>query len=596
MDRQRPTPFAWSIALLTLLANAPFLIADENGESKGLEPVQQVQAIATDGVQQLPPTIVEASRPQPEPQPSPGGGAFTPVPASFPPAPFTPSPVTGYNAESSLTALGFNAPSIDVPATISVVPRPLIQDQLDIRLDDLLRNVPGAVKDESALVRPNQFTLRGFSLQFFDFRRDGLADPTASPRDLADIDRVEFLQGPSSVLYGSGQPGGIVNFISRMPQTQPANSVQAQFGSFELSRLDVDSTGPLLTGANLYYRVDAAVQDSGSFRDFGFDQRQLVTPSVTWVLDSNTRLTFQEEIYHDRQLFDAGVPTLNGVVGVVPISRSVNEPNDVLNTTDYRTALFLDHRFAENCTFHLAGEAFWFPADGSRTTPAEFLPPGPGVAEGTLLRVKEEFSTQEEQYHSLIADVAIEEATGSLLHKLLFGSELGWLRVPDFKLQSSNPLSTPLLLNIFQPVYNNGQYGAPNPPLPFLLTIVQNQDRYAWFGEDLIDLGHRLKLLVGARYDIAHDFVDQRSNQPLGFPATDTMPLAVPVRTVQDATYYHWSSRLGLVFEPLPERLAMYGSFSQSFDTVFGTEANGQALVPETGFQWEGGRTSSTKS
>ena len=109
-----------------------------------------------------------------------------------------------------------NVPLIDLPATVSVVPQAVLQDQQVINVDDLLRNVSGAVKVNDTN-RPDAFFLRGFLVTSRDYRKDGFLDPTYTPRDFADVRALEILQGPSSVLYGAGQPSGSVNLITKNP-------------------------------------------------------------------------------------------------------------------------------------------------------------------------------------------------------------------------------------------------------------------------------------------------------------------------------------------------------------------------------------------
>ena len=116
---------------------------------------------------------------------------------------FQSPPVQGYAADSSTAATLINVPQIDVPATVSVVPEAVITDQQILRVDDLLPDVPGAVKVNDDR-RPDAFYLRGFLVTSRDYRKDGFLDPTYTPRDFADVDRVEILQGPQFGALRSG--------------------------------------------------------------------------------------------------------------------------------------------------------------------------------------------------------------------------------------------------------------------------------------------------------------------------------------------------------------------------------------------------------
>ena len=145
-----------------------------------------------------------------------------------------------------------------------------------------------------------------------DYRKDGFLDPTYTPRNFANVDRVEVIQGPASVLYGAGQPCGSVSLITKNPSDQAAQDVSMTFGSFGLERYQVDSTGAINDDHTLLYRVDAAYQDTGSFRDFGFDERTFVAPAVSWLIDRDTTLTWKAEYNNDRRRYDTGVAAENG--------------------------------------------------------------------------------------------------------------------------------------------------------------------------------------------------------------------------------------------------------------------------------------------
>ena len=82
----------------------------------------------------------------------------------------------------------------------------------------------GAVKVTDA-DRPDAFFLRGFLVTSRDYRKDGFLDPTYTPRDFADVQRVEILQGPASVLDGAGQPSGSVNLITKNPLAERMQDV-----------------------------------------------------------------------------------------------------------------------------------------------------------------------------------------------------------------------------------------------------------------------------------------------------------------------------------------------------------------------------------
>ncbi len=148
---------------------------------------------------------------------------------------FLSPPVLGYAAQSATVGTVVNAPLIDLPATVTVVPPAVLDDQQVLRMDNLLRDVPSAAKAGDDRF-PDAFFLRGFPVAPRDYRKDGFLDPTFTPRDFADVDRVEVLEGPASALYGPGLATGAVELLTKQPLPGWRQEGSVQFGSFGLER------------------------------------------------------------------------------------------------------------------------------------------------------------------------------------------------------------------------------------------------------------------------------------------------------------------------------------------------------------------------
>ena len=94
-------------------------------------------------------------------------------------------------------------------------------------------------------------------------------------RDLANIERIEVLKGPGSILYGQVEPGGIINLVTKKPLKTPYHAFEQQFGSFDFYRTTFDSTGPI--SPNVSYRLNFAYENAGSFRDFVESERFFIS-------------------------------------------------------------------------------------------------------------------------------------------------------------------------------------------------------------------------------------------------------------------------------------------------------------------------------
>jgi len=175
----------------------------------------------------------------------------------------------GYNPSTATTGTRIEAPLRDVPLTLQVIPRQVIEDRQITRLTELADNVPGVEPYSGYGGLPsNDYYIRGFNTQ--ESFRNGFRDFTfISPRDPANIERVEFLRGPASVLYGGGfNLTGAVNTVTERPLAEPRYEINGTIGSYEFYRPTIDFTGPLVEDGSLLYRLNLAYSNADSFRDF----------------------------------------------------------------------------------------------------------------------------------------------------------------------------------------------------------------------------------------------------------------------------------------------------------------------------------------
>lgn len=491
--------------------------------------------------------------------------------------------VTGYRAGSAVSGTKVDVPLIDYPGNISVIPQDLIRDQQALRIEDLLRDIPGAVKLGD--FRRDSFAIRGFEIRSRDNRWNGFLDPSPVSRDMSNVERIEILRGPASVLYGSGQPAGLVNYITKKPLGNAFTNVNFQVGSFDLYRTTIDSTGPIDQDGKILYRINAAYENTDSFRDFGFGERSFVAPVFTFLLDENTSITFEGSYLNDRRRLDSGLIAINGQLPL-PINRSLNEPSDFQRFNDYKTGIFLTHRFDEDWTGRIGGFANWHDSPAYGTVPipgGAFLPPQVGGPLPPFIPLRQTQNTADfrEQYYSIIADLNGVTEIAGFKNNLLFGTELGHFRATDFRAQLSDPLLSFAAINAFNPIYGTVN----NPPLPGSVDADVIQDRVGIYFQDLIDITERWKILAGVRYDVVNTDYSASLNSTfggrpaLGFPETQS-----------DQTDYQLSPRVGVVYQPIPETLSFYGAYTRSFDPpISGIFANPTVLRPEIGNSFEGG-------
>jgi len=186
-----------------------------------------------------------------------------------------------YNAATD-TATRTPASTLAVPFSVGVVNQALLQDSMALRLEDTAMFVSGVQQSSADSGFNTDLRIRGFTTIGSAYL-DGVQDNQHfQVRDMALVEKIEILKGHSSVLYGSGSPGGTVNYISKKPQEQFKHSLSYETGSYDFNRAVVDSTGPLNQDKTVLYRVIAAGQLADDFRDNITHDRATIASSLTW--------------------------------------------------------------------------------------------------------------------------------------------------------------------------------------------------------------------------------------------------------------------------------------------------------------------------
>lgn len=466
----------------------------------------------------------------------------------------------GYIVDNATTATRTETPLRDIPQSIQVVPQQVLEDQQVIRASEALRNVSGVQRGNTVGGTSEIFNIRGFQ-QFGGTLRDGFNfRNNFSLAETANLERIEVLRGPASVLYGNLDPGGVINYVTKSPLSEPFYEAALQVGSFGLVRPTLDLSGPLNPEQTVLYRLNAAYERGGNFRDFDTDvERFFVSPVITWAINDRTDIRLELEYVNDRRPFDRGIVALGTGIADIPFDRVLGEPDDFDERTSLLAGYRLEHRFSNDWTVRNRFRFSFLDQIAEQTELLEL-----DEATGNLSR---QFSRNEQQITSyeLQTDLVGNFATGSIQHTLLFGVDLSWLRDPfTFRGESDSSSS----INIFDPV--SGIVSRPDrDEFPFVFSSESQTNTIGVFLQDQITLTENLKLLVGGRFDN----IDQSSTSD---GESDER---------QDQAF---SPRVGIVYQPI-EPISLYTSFSRSFQPNFGTRVDGSVLEPVRGTQYEVG-------
>ena len=472
----------------------------------------------------------------------------------------------GYLNDRSRTATRTDTALIDVPQSVSVVTRDLIQDQSMQSLMDVARYVPGAGMAQGEGNR-DTIILRGNS-STSDFFLDGVRDDVEYFRDLYNLDRVEVLKGPNAMIFGRGGAGGVVNRVSRQANWQPVREVSLQGGSWDARRATFDFGDAI--SDRFAARITGVYEDSESYRD-GFElERKGINPTVAFALGEATMLRVSYEYYDYDRVADRGIPSLtdNDDATVDRPFRTEESTffGDPGQSPTYATvnqgSVTIDHAFSDdvrlrNRTVYADYDKFYQNAfAGGAVDPGTGLVP---LSAYNNQQLRENFFNQ--------TDLTISARTGSIGHEFLVGLELGEQTTDN---QRMTGLFNGTDANVLVPASD------PNVSVPvtFAPSETDNTNRgratiAALYVQDQVQFLPNWLAVLGLRYDkFDMDFTDRRG-------------AGVNIDTSDDLL----SPRGGLVYKPA-EDLSLYASYSMTYVPRSGAQLSSlsptnAALEPE---------------
>ena len=232
----------------------------------------------------------------------------------------------GYRASNSVSGSRFNAPIRDLPFALQAFTESFIIDQKPRDIFDIARYSPSVTYRSNDGTEGNaNLAIRGFAVSGtpgnVQILRDGFHGPSIF--DFNNVSRVEVVKGPASFLYGQVAPGGIVNIITKSPQSKFAAFSDARYGSYGEYRFDADVTGP--ASNTLFYRLTAAYdQDINYWQPYDAHSMD-IAPSLLW--QPNKRVSVSLKYVNFRKTESPQIqqkPVYNRQAGVVP---TADDPN-----------------------------------------------------------------------------------------------------------------------------------------------------------------------------------------------------------------------------------------------------------------------------
>ena len=471
-------------------------------------------------------------------------------------------------AERATTATKTDTPLTQTPQSVSVITSALFTDRGAQNLQETLRYSAGVTADAWGLdTRGDASTIRGLDpVQYVDgMRRLYNFSPMARP-EVYGLERVEVLRGPSSMLYGAGAAGGIINAISKRPNFQDGGEIGLQLGSFDPRQLQGDVTGQLGDSGNLAGRLVGVVRDSGMQTDEIDDDRVYIAPSITW-RGERSNLTVLASYQHDEtassQQFLPVVATLHAPPGrrLDPGTFLGDKNADKLDSRVASATVLFDHAFNDVLTWRsnlryidAKTDFVEIYADSYSNPENPFIDDEQRVVNRNIYGVKPD-------NRILTADNSLQFdfATGAFQHVLLAGVDY-----TDFREESSTFSDVTTPIDIYNPV-------STGVVLPDYIELPdQRSTQTGVYVQDQIRWADRVTMVLGARRD----------------------RVVSKTQGMDDQTDNETTWRIGVIGD-VGANVSPYVTYTESFLPVLGQDVYGNPFVPmrgeqiETGVKWQ---------
>ncbi len=465
---------------------------------------------------------------------------------------------------------------LDTPASIQVVSRELIEDQAIEEADDVYRNIAGLTSSPYASVVARGFTQRDFVFNGTrgnpygslggDVNASGFS---VSQLLLSNIERVEILKGPASVLYGSTEPGGVVNFVTAKPREEFGVRGSVRFGQYEQMYGSAEVTGPLGDDDRLLYRFAAYGNDRNSFRTNASMRNLHLVGNLLWKVADRSNLSFEYE-YVDQMLAGhrlRGVPVNSEGEFQTDISWTATEPSDFTSLEANVFQARWDSVFANDWAMDATVRYLDYDREQEYHEPRRITP------ENTMRR---HFRDQTRTNADIAAVLNVNKIvrTGPVTHRFLAGAEL-FQQDHTFQygrareVAAGGPVPDLSLTNPQYGASSGSEYGLDPSSFP---TDTAEARQYGFYLQNHMDIGSDVHFVAGGRYNTYDD---------TGLSAGDDL-------ASEDSGL---TGKIGVVYKPLAA-WSLYGSFSNSFNRpgILAQTANANGpFDPETAIQYEVG-------
>lgn len=483
---------------------------------------------------------------------------------------------------SPSTSSRLGLPAFETPASITVIDSSELKNGGYQEVGDALYRVPGYVWGNPP-AEPANFSMRGFTSNQVMILRDGIwfgpALITGRPQNSFNLDRIEVLKGPASVLHGQGAIGATINMITKKPDMQSTNSYEilSSYGRYDTVKLGVGAGGPI--GENLWFRMDASEYSSDGYVENADPKSRNFIGSVLWKPNHQLDVTVGVDFLKDKLQNYWGTPLVTEAFATQPLSgvvtttdgRTIDERTRFVNynvgdevADSYQVLTTLDANWKHNNNLSFRNYTYFLNADREwRNSEQYTFNSTTSLIDRDLFFVAHEQNTVGNRLSA-----TYKNTIAGMDNQSILGIDSSYV---DFK-RKSQPLANPVSVDPFAPVV--GGFGGNPTNFRFNPTRVIS---VATFFEDTLKVSPKLRFVLGLRQDHIELF-RLNFNDP------------TPGESFE-RTFNAFSWRLGAVYEVVPSTNAyiqMSSGTDPLGDDIF-LVTSAQNFDLSTSQQWEMG-------
>lgn len=473
-------------------------------------------------------------------------------------------------AKRSATATKTDTAIEKTPQSVSVVTREEMDMHQPKSVKEALGYTPGVTVNSRGASSTYDFVIiRGFSSvglnqnNYLDglklqgnFYNDAAIDPYM-------LERVELMRGPTSVLYGKSNPGGIISMVSKRPTTEPLHEVQFKMGTDNLFQTGFDFSDALDDNGEFSYRLTGLARSNNEQQENAKQKRYTIAPSFTWRPDDKTNFTFLSYFQNEPETGYYGWLPKEGTVEPLPngsrLPTSFNEgaTNNTYSRNQKMVGYSFDHEF--NDTFTVRQNLRF---NEMKTSQQSVYGTGIDATNGHMLNRGTVVDNERLQNFSVDTQLQSKFSTGDIDHTLLTGVD--YMRMRN---DINATFGTAPQLDLYHPTREHFDFGdaAPYQMNESKQTGLYVQDQAEW---------DKWVMTLGGRYDWSQQATTVRGDGGGYIERNDKK--------------FTWRSGLNYLFD---NGISPYISYSQSFEpSAFDLWSQPRvSYAPSKGEQYEAG-------